>query len=58
MYFWPDLWKSFGEIRRVLRNGGTFLICNECEDRVKGKKWTDKITGLSIYDGNVLKNTL
>lgn len=58
VYFWPDLWKSFGEIRRVLRNGGTFLICNECRDRVKGKKWTDKITGMTIYDGNELKNTL
>ena len=26
--------------------------------RVKGKKWTDKITGMTIYDGNELKNTL
>ena len=35
-----------------------FLICNECRDSVKGKKWTDKITGMTIYDGNELKNTL
>ena len=58
VYFWPDLSASFREVYRVLKPSGTFLICNECGDRVKGKKWTDKITGMTIYDGNELKNTL
>ncbi|SDA46059.1 class I SAM-dependent methyltransferase [Methanobrevibacter millerae] len=26
VYFWPDIEKSFGEVRRVLKPGGTFLI--------------------------------
>ena len=58
VYFWPDLRKCFEEVRRVLKSDGTFLICNECGDPVKGEKWTDKIAGMTIYDGNELKNTL
>ena len=58
VYFWSDPRKSFGEVRRVLKNGGTFLICNECGNHVKGEKWTDKIEGMSVYDGNELKNAL
>ena len=59
VYFWPDLWKSFGEIRRVLRNGGTFLICNECGgDNEKDEKWTEKIDGMTIYKDVQLKNIL
>lgn len=26
VYFWPDIEKSFGEVKRVLKPGGTFLI--------------------------------
>jgi ubiquinone/menaquinone biosynthesis C-methylase UbiE len=26
--FWPDMDKSFSEVMRVLRSGGTFLIIN------------------------------
>ena len=29
VYYWPDLPAAFREVRRVLRHGGTFLICNE-----------------------------
>ena len=29
VYFWPDLAKCFQEVWRVLKPGGTFLICNE-----------------------------
>ncbi|MDR1035491.1 MAG: class I SAM-dependent methyltransferase [Deltaproteobacteria bacterium] len=28
VYFWPDWPASFAEVRRVLKQGGTFLICN------------------------------
>ena len=31
VYFWPDLAECFGEVRRVLRPGGVFLICNESD---------------------------
>ena len=42
VYFWQDLPKCFQEVYRVLKPGGTFLICNESNgDTNKDKKWTD-----------------
>ena len=59
VYFWPDLLKSFEEIHRVLKNGGTFFICNECNgDTDKDDKWTEKIPGMTIYKDFQLKETL
>ncbi len=31
VYFWEDLEKCFAEVHRVMKNGGTFLICNESD---------------------------
>ncbi len=31
VYFWPGLEKCFGQVARVLRPGGCFLICNESD---------------------------
>ena len=50
VYFWPDLPECFREVYRVLKPGGTFLICNECSgDTAKDDKWTEKIDGMTIY---------
>ena len=50
VYFWPDLPRCFREVRRVLKPGGTFLICNECSgDTERDDKWTKKIAGMTIY---------
>ena len=59
VYFWPDLDKSFREVGRVLKPGGTFLICNECSGETdKDDKWTEKIAGMKIYTGEQLRQAL
>lgn len=59
VYFWPDLPKSFREIRRVLRPGGTILICNECSGDAPGDEaWTKKIAGMRIYPAAELQRLL
>ena len=56
VYFWPDLPRCFREVYRVLKPGGTFLICNESNgDTDKDKKWTEIIGGMTIYKDIELK---
>lgn len=56
VYFWPGLPQCFREVYRVLKPGGTFLICNECGgDNAEGEKWTQKIDGMTIYKDTELK---
>ena len=51
VYFWPDLQQCFREVYRVLKPGGTFLICNECSgDTDKDDKWMRKIEGMTIAE--------
>lgn len=49
VYFWPDLAACFREVNRVLKPGGTFLICNECGDAASGEKWEKRIDGMTVY---------
>ncbi len=59
VYFWPDLTRCFREVCRVLKPGGTFLICNECSgDTDKDDKWTEKVDGMTIYRDAQLKAAL
>ena len=56
VYFWPDLPRCFREVYRVLKPGGTFLICNESSgDTDKDEKWTEIIGGMTIYKDIELK---
>lgn len=59
VYFWPELARCFREVRRVLKPGGTFLICNECGgDAGKDNKWEKKIDGMTVYSDAELKDVL
>ena len=56
VYFWPDLPRCFREVSRVLKPGGTFLICNESNGNTdKDEKWTKIINGMTIYKDTQLK---
>ena len=56
VYFWSDLPRCLREVRRVLKPGGTFLICNESNgDTDKDEKWTKIIGGMTIYKDIELK---
>lgn len=59
IYFWPDIPQDFREVYRVLKPGGTFLICNESNgDTDKDDKWTQIIDGMTIYRDAQLKRLL
>ena len=59
VYFWPDLPQCFREVWRMLKSGGTFLICNESNgDTDKDEKWTEIIGGMTIYKDIELKSCL
>ena len=59
VYFWADIPQSLREVYRVLKPGGTFLICNECGgDNPKDEKWTEKVDGMRIYKDTELQAAL
>lgn len=59
IYFWPDLHTAFLQIYKVLKEEGTFLICNEYkEQNEKNVKWTNIIEGMRIYSSSQLSTIL
>lgn len=59
VYFWQDLKNTFAEVRRTLKTGGTFMICNESDGHNPAdEKWTSIIDGMSIYTAETLKSIL
>ena len=59
VYFWKDLEKCFAEVHRVMKSGGTFLICNESDGtNSKDEKWAKKIGGMKIYNEMQLRTML
>ena len=50
VYFWPGLEKCFCQVFRVLKPGGTFLICNESDGKDEvSLKYEKIIEGMKIY---------
>ena len=59
VYFWPEIEKSFAEVRRILSPGGIFLIVNE-DDGLSGnnEKWEKMIEGMHTYTPDELRTHL
>lgn len=58
VYFWPEPENSFREVRRVLRRGGVFMICNECCGDGRGENWEKVVSGMTVYGGEALRGML
>jgi|AGTN01.1.fsa_nt_gi Methylase involved in ubiquinone/menaquinone biosynthesis len=57
VYFWPDIINDFKEVRRVLKDKGRLLICNEMHDPVKSERWI-KLLNLNVYTKEELSSAL
>ena len=59
VYFWPDIEKCFGEVKRVLKPGGIFLIGMETNgsDNWVMKFWKHFID-MEMYNDGEIKNFL
>ena len=47
VYFWPDIAENFREVRRVLVDGGHFVVINDPGD--PNKHWEDMIPGMKSH---------
>lgn len=59
IYFWPGLEKCFGEVFRVLKPGGCFMIVNESNGLDAGsKKFEKMIEGMKLYTAEEIEKAL
>lgn len=59
IYFWPDISEAFKKIYKILKIGGTFMICNESNgENPKNEKWTKIIQGMKIYNSEQIEKSL
>lgn len=59
IYFWPDLSQAFEQVHRVLKENGTFMICNEVNgENAKDEKWANIVQGMKIYTSKQIQSTL
>ena len=55
VYFWPGLGKCFAEVCRVIKPGGTFMICNESDGTDETSlKFEKIIDGMKCYTAEQL----
>lgn len=59
VYFWPEIENCFAGVRRVLKEGGRFIIVNE-DDGLSGnnEKWEKLIDGMHTYTPDELRTHL
>lgn len=59
IYFWPSLPTAFKEIRRVIKDGGTFMIVNEAAGRKEESHKSEAIIqGMKIHSPEEIKDVL
>jgi ubiquinone/menaquinone biosynthesis C-methylase UbiE len=59
IYFWPGLAECFGQVFRVLKDGGIFFICNETDgDAPEGYEWEKENDNMKIYKINEISDCL
>lgn len=51
IYFWPDIEKCFGEVKRVLKPGGIFLIGTESNGSDKlAMRFFERVIDMTVYN--------
>lgn len=59
VYFWPDIDKAFAQVHRVLKAGGSFMICNDLNgEDAQGIDWTKKIEGMRVHAPEAMTEAL
>ena len=59
VYFWPGLEKCFGEVCKILRPGGWFMIVNESDGTDETSlKYEEKIDGMKCHTAETLEEAL
>ncbi len=59
IYFWPGLEKCFGEVFRIMKPGGIFMIVNESDGTDEtGLKYEKIIDGMKCYSADVIEAAL
>lgn len=57
IYYWPNIDKCFENIYEILKDKGTFLICNE-DSSLKGNEEIAEKLNMNFYDEEELKTLL
>lgn len=59
IYFWPGLAKCFGEVRRILKDGGHFVIVSESDGKDKPSQWFNSIIdAMNLYTPEEIESAL
>ena len=59
IYFWLGLEKCFREVARILKTGGTFLVCNESDGHDEASlKFEKIIDGMKTYTTEQIESAL
>ena len=59
IYFWPGLEKCFREVARILKTGGSFLVCNESDGTdAAGIKYEKIIDGMKAHTAETIEAAL